>query len=345
METLILPPDSNGVAQAAALLRAGNIVALPTETVYGLAANALDSTAVGKIYAAKGRPADNPLIVHVTGQHQALTLATRVPDEALALMDAFWPGPLTIVLPKNPIIPALTTGGRPDVGLRAPAHPTFQAVLQAGGMPLAAPSANRAGYPSPTSAAHVLGDLRGAIPAIVDGGNCEVGLESTVVSLSGLRPTLLRPGGITLEQLQNVIGQVAVDEAVTTMMAADRSPGAPGMKYQHYSPRTPVTLLVGPITAQLDFLKQTSGGTTIGVLCFDDDAAAFSDYPTITYGPRDNAAAQAQRLFAALHEVDDLGVQQVYAQVAPSSAGVFLAVRNRLLKAAGHRIVHVPDNP
>jgi len=369
METVILPDDKAGVEYAASLLQAGEPVALPTETVYGLAANALDPVAVAKIYQAKGRPSDNPLIVHVTGIEQGGELAAEIPQKGLELMQAFWPGPLTIVVPKNPVIPGITTGGRPDVGLRAPAHPAFQAVLQAAQLPLAAPSANVAGRPSPTTAQHVLQDMNGRIPAILDGGPCAVGVESTVVSVTGTIPVLLRPGGVSLEQLQTVVGPVIVDAAVTAQMEAGRSPGAPGMKYQHYAPRTPLTLITGPIAHQVEIVRAASAdrataeqagealqrlcpltqpaggqacvGGSVGVLCFDDDAALFSGLPHITYGPRHDAAAQAQQLFSALHQIDSLGVSQVYAQISPSQTGVFLAVRNRLLKAAGHRIIEL----
>jgi len=339
MNTEILAANPGGIRQAADLLTAGRPVALPTETVYGLAANALDAAAVARIYAAKGRPSDNPLIVHVTGAEQAAELATHIPAPAADLMQAFWPGPLTIVLPKQPAIPNITTGGRPDVGLRAPAHPTFQAVLAASGLPLAAPSANRAGRPSPTTAQHVYHDLAGAIPAIVDGGPCAVGLESTVISLVGATPTLLRPGGVSLEQLQQVLGQVEVDAAVYQALALDRAPGAPGMKYQHYAPQTPLTLLVGTPAAIQSWVATTAQTNSVGVLCFDDAAELFPGLPLITYGPQDDAAAQAQRLFSALHQIDSLGVDQVYAQIATETSGVFLAVRNRLLKAAGHRVI------
>jgi len=339
VDTVRLADDAAGIAQAAALLQAGEPVALPTETVYGLAANALDPVAVAKIYTAKGRPSDNPLIVHVTGAEQAKLLASELPAEAVALMEAFWPGPLTIVLPKAPQVSAITTGGRPDVGLRSPAHRAFQAVLQTSGLPLAAPSANLAGRPSPTTAQHVFADLHGRIPAVLDGGPCQVGLESTVISLSGPAPALLRPGGVSLEQLAQVIGPITVDQAVTEQLETGRTPGAPGMKYQHYAPATPITLLSGPPAEQRAWIDQHSG-VSIGMLCFDDDAKAFAGIPTITYGPRHDANAQARQLFAALHEVDRLGVDHVYAQFPPQTYGVFLAVRNRLLKAAGHRVIN-----
>lgn len=345
VDTELLPDDAEGIAKAAALLQAGEIVALPTETVYGLAANALDPAAVLRIYDAKGRPSDNPLIVHVTGSAQAAQLATKIPPLAVALMEAFWPGPLTIVLPKNPEIPNITTGGRSDVGLRAPNHPAFQAVLAASGLALAAPSANYAGRPSPTTAAHVLRDMDGRIPAILDGGAATVGVESTVVALTGPTPVLLRPGGISLEQLQEVLGAVHVDPAVTEAFDPSRSPASPGMKYQHYAPSTPITLLDGSTAAQRAWVLAQAETTPVGVLCFDDDAAEFSFAPTVKFGARDDAAAQARQLFGALHQVDGLGVDQVYAQLPSDTSGVSLAVRNRLIKAAGHRVFTVPEIP
>jgi L-threonylcarbamoyladenylate synthase len=341
METAIFPNDGATASYLATLLSEGQIVALPTETVYGLAANALDPAAVRKIYAAKGRPSDNPLIVHVTGREQATQLGRDIPGNAFKLMDEFWPGPLTIVLPKNLAIPDGTTGGRPDVGLRAPAHPAFQAVLHASGLALAAPSANRAGRPSPTTAAHVYQDMAGRIPAILDGGPCAVGLESTVISLVGAEPVLLRPGGISLEQLRMVVGKVAVDPAVTTQIEAGRSPGAPGMKYAHYAPRTPITLVRGSAESFARFVASQALLGSVGVLCFDDAVALFPTTPAVTFGPRHDAVAQARQLFAALHQVDGLGVGHVFAQVSPETTGVFLAVRNRLLKAAAHRVVNI----
>ena len=351
METVLLSGDSAGVRCAISELRAGQVVALPTETVYGLAANALDPAAVSRIYQAKGRPADNPLIVHITGATQADSLAATIPAAAELLMESFWPGPLTIVLPKRVSVPDITTGGRADIGLRAPRNALFQQVLRESELALAAPSANVAGRPSPTTAEHVWHDLNGIIPLIIDGGPCEVGLESTVISLVGDVPRLLRPGGVTLEQVRATIGDVEVDDAVHQRAAPDFVPGAPGMKYQHYSPATPITILSGTppqIAAYLSDQRDSGGsgdsgtGFRIGMLCFDDDADCFAPLPLVTYGRHDEGAAQARQLFDALHQVDALGVSHVYAQWPATETGVHLAVRNRLLKAAGHRVVRLP---
>ena len=339
METELLEPNAKGIARAAALLRAGEVVALPTETVYGLAANALDAQAVARIYTTKGRPADNPLIVHVTGSEQAAELVTEIPPAAEALMAAFWPGPLTIVLPKRDLVPAITTATRPDVALRAPAHPAFQEVLAASGLVLAAPSANVAGRPSPTSAEHVMTDLAGKIPAILDGGEASIGVESTVIALTGGEPRVLRPGGISVAQLSDVIGRVTIDDAVLSPVAADFLPGAPGMKYRHYSPRTPLIAISGPLRAQIDLLTREAATKSIGIMSFDDDAAAFTPLPTISYGRHDDADSQARQLYTALRAVDDLGVDLVYVQIPERNSGISAAIRNRLLKATGHQII------
>ena len=321
------------IAVAVDLLRADQVVGLPTETVYGLAANALSITAVQAIFTAKQRPADNPLIVHVTGAIQAARLTTQISELAQTLMAEFWPGPLTLVLPKSPLVPDVVTAGRADVGLRSPAHPAFQQVLRRCGFPLAAPSANPAGQPSPTTATHVLAELNGVIPAVLDGGPSQVGVESTVLALTGTTPRLLRPGGVTVEQIQSITGQIIIDPAITEQVAPGVAPAAPGMKYRHYAPATPVAIFQGTAPQALAYLARHAT-ERIGVMGFDDDAELFRNVPFIAYGASQDGKAQARNLFAALHKLDGLGADRIIAFAPPTHTGVSLAVHNRLNKAA-----------
>jgi L-threonylcarbamoyladenylate synthase len=345
VETRFLAADRPGDIEAAAkLLRANQVVALPTETVYGLAANALSEGAVAEIYRAKQRPADNPLIVHVTGTAQAFKLTEHIPtavvEMATSLMAAFWPGPLTIILPKCAQVPDIVTAGRPDVGLRCPAHPAFQAVLEACGFPLAAPSANPAGRPSPTTARQVFAELHGRIPAVLDGGPATVGLESTVLSLSAEngQPLLLRPGGVTLEALEALIGPVVVDQAVHAPLVSGQAPSAPGMKYRHYAPVTPLEIFPGSPTEALEYLAKHSA-ERIGILGFAEHCETFKGFPFVAYGSRFDGAAQAHSLFGALRQVDELQADRVLAFPPPAQDGMFAAVQNRLRKAAGFKEV------
>ncbi len=325
------------IAYAASLLRAGKLVAMPTETVYGLAANALDPSAVAGIFAAKGRPADNPLIVHVAAPEDIQPLVRVFPPAAQRLAEAFWPGPLTIILPKSSQVPAIVSAGLGTVALRVPAHPAARALLRAAGLPLAAPSANLSGSPSPTTAAHVLADLDGRIAAVLDGGACGVGVESTVVTLAQATPCLLRPGGILPEALRAVLGELTISPAVTSALQADETAQSPGMKYKHYAPKAELTLLTGSLSAFIDYLNaQAEGGD--GILCFDEEVAALEQgpWPVFSFGPQGNAAAQAQQLVARLRALDTAGVQRVFCHT-PCAQGIGLAVYNRLLRAAGFR--------
>ncbi|QAY64676.1 threonylcarbamoyl-AMP synthase [Xylanimonas allomyrinae] len=328
------------VASVAAILRDGGIAALPTETVYGLAGNALDPDVVGAIYAAKGRPSDNPLIVHVASAEDLPSVARTVPAAARALADRFWPGPLTIVLPRRDVIPDRVTAGLDTVAVRVPAHEAFRAVLRAAGMPLAAPSANRAGSPSPTTAAHVLHDLDGRIPAVLDGGPCDVGVESTVVDLTRTPPRLLRPGGVSLEQLREVLGEVEVDPAVVGVLAGDAVPGAPGMKYRHYAPTAPVVVLEGAVDAAAAYVR-AQGLDHPAVLCFDEERPAFAGFEVVTYGSAGDAAGLARGLFDALRALDRPEVTHIFARCPAADDGLNRAVRNRLLKAAAFRVAAV----
>ena len=345
MQTKLLRPseDATALEQAGALLRAGEVVGIPTETVYGLAANALDPMAVARIFEAKGRPQDNPLIVHIADLESVKDIATEFPPEAQALADAFWPGPLTIILPKQDRIPMVTSGGLNTVGIRFPSHPMAQAIIRAADVPLAAPSANTSGRPSTTTAQHVMEDLNGKIAAVVDGGPCSVGVESTVVSLCGERPRLLRPGGISLEQLEQVLGTVEVDRALREKIDDTEKVSAPGMKYRHYAPKAPVTVVFGTPEASANYIYAQLGENS-GVLCFDDCAPRFAGAAVVeTFGPSDDAAEQAREIFDALRRFDTTDCTEIYAQCPPAD-GIGLAVSNRIRKAAGFHVIDLTED-
>lgn len=342
MQTEIIredPLDLNreGIDRAAALLRSGALVGIPTETVYGLAANALDAAAVARIFEAKGRPQDNPLIVHVAEPSWLDRYALEVPPSARRLMEVFWPGPLTIILKKSPLIPPIVSAGLDTAAFRCPSHPVAHALIEASGVPLAAPSANLSGSPSPTTAAHVLSDLGGRVEAIVDGGECAVGVESTVVTLCGDVPSVLRPGGVTPEQLRAVLGEVAVDRAVLHKLEGNVRVASPGMKYKHYAPKAHVIIIKAPFDRFAAFVEAKGRGT--GALCFDGEEKRLK-VPCVSYGAEHDGASQARRLFSALRELDDLGVQTVYARC-PDREGVGLAVCNRLIRAAGFEVIEL----
>lgn len=341
METILLNPvtDSSAIDRAAGLLRAGEIVGMPTETVYGLGANALDPSAVAKIFAAKGRPQDNPLIVHIADAEALDRICDDVPQAAKRLAAAFWPGPLTLVLPRPRGIPSVVTAGLPTVGVRLPAHPVARELIRRAGAPIAAPSANLSGRPSTTTAAHVLEDMGGRIAAVVEGGPCEVGVESTIVSFAGDTPRLLRPGGVSLEQLRALLGKVDVDRALREQLGDNVQVSAPGMKYRHYAPKAPVTVVCGePEDTATYILKHLTNET--GVLCFTEFAYLFEMHEMRTMGAADDPLTQARRIFDALRAFDDTAVQEIYTQC-PSEEGIGLAVANRLKKAAGFRVVNV----
>lgn len=322
------------ITLAGELLRSGEVVGIPTETVYGLAANALDPTAVKKIFIAKGRPSDNPLIVHIAELSQWAQLVREIPESAQKLAQAYWPGPLTIILEKSDLIPMETSGGLSTVGVRFPSHPAAQAVIRAAGVPLAAPSANLSGKPSPTTFAHLCEDMDGRVAALVDGGDCGVGVESTVLSLVGDRPRLLRPGGVTLAQLESILGEVDVDPAVLHQLKEGAVVSSPGMKYRHYAPKATVKLVEGSPERYANFVNAALQNHESGyALCFDEDLP-FLTTKTLSYGSRFDSQTQAHRLFTALHELDGMGAALVYAH-APKKSGVGLAVYNRMVRAAG----------
>lgn len=324
------------ITRAGEILAAGGLVAIPTETVYGLAADALNPEAVRKIFAAKGRPADNPLITHICDLAQWQPLVKGgIPESAKKLAAAFWPGPLTIILPKSDVVPAVTSGGLDTVSVRFPSHPVAQAVIRAAGRPLAAPSANPSGRPSPTRFAHVKADLTGRVNALLDGGDCGVGVESTVVTLVGEKPRVLRPGGVTVEQLRAVLDEVEIDPAVAAPLKEDAPAASPGMKYRHYAPRAAVTIVDA---SREDFCNYVNLKANCRALCFEEDLP-FLQVPAVSYGSQHNSEEQARRLFSALYRLDEEGTAPVFARL-PRKRGVGLAVYNRLIRAAGFSVVN-----
>lgn len=337
MMTRHLTTSNEDIRTAGELLRSGQLVAIPTETVYGLAANAYDAAAVASVFEAKGRPQDNPLIVHISHPDTLRELSSEVPETAWKLAESFWPGALTIIVPRSDKVPAVVSPRLSTVAVRLPSHPAARAIINAAGVPLAAPSANLSGSPSPTTAARVAADMDGRIAAIVDGGACDIGVESTVISLCETPPRLLRPGGITPEQLCAVIGEIVVDDAILAPLAEDTAAASPGMKYQHYAPRAAVTIVRGTQEEYIRFVNERRDEEGVGALCFDEDVDSLS-VPCVSYGTRDDAAEQGRRLFEALRTADDHGITTLYA-AAPSAEGVGLAVYNRLLRAAGFREV------
>ena len=339
MKTILFHPerDADAIPQAAAILRRGGLLGIPTETVYGLGADALNETAVRHIFEAKGRPQDNPLIIHVPDASWLERYCREVPETAYRLAERFWPGPLTMILPRRENVPLQTTGGLETVGVRCPDHPVTRAIIEAAGVPVAAPSGNTSGRPSPTTAGHMAEDMDGKIDGIVDGGPCAVGVESTIVDLTVMPPRLLRPGGVTLEQLRDALGEVAVDPAVTRLMGAGEQPRAPGMKYRHYAPKAPVTVVQGAPAAAARYI-QAHMAPGDGVICFDEYAGLFAGHPLEQLGPSTDVPEQARRVFEALRWFDGTGVSHIWAQC-PAAAGIGLAVANRLNKAAGFHIV------
>ena len=325
------------IGAAAKILRDGGLVGIPTETVYGLGANGLNPDAVGRIFAAKGRPQDNPLILHIPSADWLERYCVDIPDTAYALAERFWPGPLTMVLRRKRVVPDVVTAGLDTVGMRCPAHPVCRAILAAADVPVAAPSGTTSGRPSPTNMADMLEDMDGKIDGIVDGGPCAVGVESTIVDLTVMPPRLLRPGGVTLEQLRDALGEVAVDPAVTRLMGAGEQPRAPGMKYRHYAPKAPVTVVQGAPAAAARYI-QAHMAPGDGVICFDEYAGLFAGHPLEQLGPSTDVPEQARRVFEALRWFDGTGVSRIWAQC-PAAAGIGLAVANRLNKAAGFHIV------
>jgi L-threonylcarbamoyladenylate synthase len=343
LKTQLLLPGTDTYALASEILENGGLVAFPTETVYGLGANALDRDAVLSIFAAKGRPADNPLIVHIYDRKQLEPLC-EVPEQALPLMDSFWPGPLTILCHRKPAIPDQVTAGLPTVAVRMPSHPVARAMLQACSLPIAAPSANSSGRPSPTTAAHVMEDMDGKIPLIIDGGMCDVGVESTVLDLCHGSPVILRPGGITREMISSVLNcDVAVAGSVLRPLRKNEKALSPGMRYRHYAPRAVVTLVQGPEDRVVPLLQklcleQEAQGKKTCVLCFSEHINLLSACHPHDIGSSGSPAEIAHRLFDVLRRLDDEGMEMVFSEVVPPE-GVGLAVMNRLGRAASFRTI------
>ncbi|MGM9640816.1 MAG: L-threonylcarbamoyladenylate synthase [Faecousia sp.] len=338
MKTLLLSASAPETpAVAANLIKSGGLVALPTETVYGLGANGLDPEAVAKIFVAKGRPGDNPLILHVTGPEQLPLFCHDIPDSAWRLAERFWPGPLTMVLPANDCVPKRTTGGLSTVAIRCPKTEVTREIIRLAGVPIAAPSANLSGKPSTTTAQHVLHDHDGKIDAIVDGGPCTVGVESTIVDLTENPPRLLRPGGVTPEQLQAVLGDLVIDRAVTAQIDRDAVVKAPGMKYRHYAPQEPVVIVSGSREKAARYIRaHFQRGDR--VLCFEEELPLYEGCDPLAYGREDDVNTLSAGLFSALRILDDPAVHKVYARC-PQGGGVAYAVQNRLKKAAAFHIV------
>ena len=342
MNTIVFHPekDKNAIAEAAAILRRGGLLGIPTETVYGLGADALNETAVLHIFEAKGRPQDNPLILHVPGADWLERYCRDIPPEAYALAERFWPGPLTMILPRRDNVPLRTTGGLDTVGVRCPDHPMTLAIIRESGIPVAAPSGNTSGRPSPTTAQHMLEDMDGKIDGIVDGGPCSVGVESTIIDLTVTPPRLLRPGGLPLEALEEVLGEVAVDKAVRQKLSDGEQAKAPGMKYRHYAPKAPVTVITGTPGASAAYIAAHLTPDS-GVICFDEYAPLFDGHIIHRLGPAADKLAQAQHVFDALRTFDDTNVPEIFAQC-PDEGGLGLAVSNRLKKAAGFHVIEAP---
>ena len=324
---------------AAEMLRAGGLVVFPTETVYGLGGNGLDANAAEKIYAAKGRPSDNPLIIHIAKPEDA-ELYAHTSETYYRLARAFMPGPLTVILPKRDNIPFATTGGLDTVAVRCPSHPVAHRLIELAGIPIAAPSANLSGKPSPTSAAHVAQDMDGRVDMILDGGECEIGLESTIVKLDGDALTLLRPGAVTYDALCMVCEQVSIAPAVTEQLAKDERPLSPGMKYRHYAPTAPLILLDGDAERVIRFLRAEQQEGNCAILCYDEELPYLQEQGLFPIGEREDLATQAHLLFSALRRADRTDATVIYAHLPPKH-GLGLALYNRMIRAAAHTVKHI----
>ena len=337
--------DMDAIKKAGDILKAGGLVAFPTETVYGLGGNALDPQASMKIYAAKGRPSDNPLIVHIAELEQLEKITTEIPEGAKILAEKYWPGPLTMIVWKNEKVPYETTGGMDTVAIRMPNHPVALALIDESGCMIAAPSANTSGKPSPTEAGHVALDLDGKIPMILDGGPVGIGIESTIIDLTEKVPMILRPGYITKEMLEEVLGEeVRIDPGI---IASDstKKPKAPGMKYKHYAPKADLVLVEGEqeaVVAEINALvrEKQAAGLKVGVVATDETESLYQADYVVTIGARSDEDAIARHLYKILREFDDWNVDAIYSE-SFSTPRIGQAIMNRLMKAAGHQVIHV----
>ncbi|HHY73836.1 MAG TPA: threonylcarbamoyl-AMP synthase [Bacillus bacterium] len=324
------------IKEAALWITEDEVVAFPTETVYGLGANALSDKAIAKIYEAKGRPSDNPLIVHIANREQLINLVENIPDTAQKLMAVFWPGPLTIIFKSNVAVSEKVTAGLKTVAVRMPDHPIALAIIEAAAVPLAAPSANLSGKPSPTKAAHVLHDLNGRIAGVLDGGPTGVGLESTVIDCTITPPMILRPGGVTKEQIEAEIGPVAVDKS---LLEKDESPKAPGMKYTHYAPKAPLLVVEGSNTFIETLIKeQQQNGKKVGMLTTEENKHDYNADVIVACGYREDLKTVAQHLYDSLRALDEKNIDIIFSESFPQS-GVGVAIMNRLFKAAGGHVI------
>ncbi len=339
METQILKPTEDSINLACKLLQNGEVVAVPTETVYGLAGDSTNPSAIQKIFTAKGRPQDNPLIVHIANMDMLDGIVSKIPDDAKKLAETFWPGPITIIMPKGNKVCDSTCAGLNSVGVRMPSHPIAHEIISRSRIAFAAPSANLSGKPSPTNANDVYTDMIGRIPLIIDGGECDAGVESTVISTLDDTPIILRPGVITKEMIETCLNKkVDIAKGVLEKHVSDKKVLSPGIKYKHYAPKANITILKGTLE---EFKKYVDMHTcdNMFVMCFDEEKDAFV-LPTITYGSITSPQEQAHRLFRALRELDEMHAETVYARC-PETTGISMAVYNRLIRAAGFRIIQL----
>ncbi len=338
-KTQVLPPEQENIRLATELLQQGEVVGFHTETVYGLGGNAFDPQAAAKIFRAKGRPGDNPLIVHIASMDMLPELTHDIPALAYRLAEKFWPGPMTMILPKSDRIPTEVSAGLSTVGIRFPSSRLAQQLIRVSGLPIAAPSGNLSGHPSPTTAAHMLHDMDGRIPMILDGGPCVVGLESTVIAVLEDRVRLLRPGGVTVEMMEEIC-PVEIDNGVLHAVAPDAQVASPGMKYRHYAPTADVTIVEGSFPAFRRFVESQKGeGVYAVVFTGEEDRLSV---PALSFGREDDPAAQAHLLFDLLRQCDELGAKKVFVR-SPDRSGIGLAVYNRLLRAAAFQIIRLED--
>lgn len=337
MKTILLRDTAEDISAAAELIKNGEVVGIPTETVYGLGADACNGSAVKAVFAAKGRPADNPLIVHLADFSQAELYTASIPPLAYKLAERFCPGPLTMVLPKNEKIPMITSGGLDTVGIRVPSHPVMHGIIESSGCPIAAPSANISGLPSPTCAEHVMKDMNGRIVAVLDGGSSQFGVESTVISFdSDDSVRILRPGAVTREMLLEICREVIIDPAILRELKEGEKAVSPGMKYKHYSPKADVVIVEGDLESFREFISRNNGEGVYSLI-FDGDEKNFP-YRNFTYGA--DSSEQAHLIFQRLRELDETGAKKVYVR-APLKDGVGLAVYNRLIRAAGFEVIRI----
>lgn len=339
MKTLLLKPNKKSIELACRLLKQGEVVAIPTETVYGLAGDASNRGAIKKIFEAKGRPADNPLIVHISNLKMLENIASKIPNDAIKLAEVFWPGPLTMIMPKGEGVCSESCAGLDSVGVRMPSNAVAREIIERSGVPFSAPSANLSGKPSPTNAQDVLADMNGRIPLIIDDGTSNAGVESTVVSLLENTPVILRPGIVTKEDIEKVLQKrVLIAKEVVSGMLTDEPVLSPGMKYKHYSPTAEVIIVKGSFKNFKTFVEKNKENGVFA-MCFDGEEKLLN-IKSLPYGKKNDGLSQAHNLFSALRQLDKLGAKIIYARC-PKSKGVSLAVYNRLIRSAGFKIIEV----